>query len=319
MACVNFDEQSNVKKEETNDSTGLADATECSQPSGDSWKTVRLISVSLPQAVVELVGEVDKAVVRQTFSLCVDELRAVTKVKEVKAIIHPSLQEPVQTLDKYDYDLCESVFTRAVAEHILLWAHISVQTGVEQLSISRLSADGKLPLTLQVRALEPFKKGALVLAPALGELLQADAEADSRLARSQGVVHEALLSHVKLNVYAGQMDRRRKSDTKAVKTTPFVIHSPLLAGKSQKNRSACVENLAPFWAVLRCAGTSSWHNMELDSATLSDPGFELKGGSFPKIPQTAGFRVELPILRNVSPISKGDVLCLPFLLPFLDE
>ena len=132
------------------------------------------------------------------------------------------------------------------------------------------------------------------------------------MARSQGVVHEALLSQVKLNVFAGQADRRRKSDAQAVKTTPFVIHSPLLAGKALKNRYACVENLAPFWAVLR-AEPGSFHNMELTSAIFRDAGVDLKGGNFPKIPQAVAFSVELPILRNVSPISKGDVLCLPFL------
>ena len=95
LAMFQAGEKSNVKVEETNDSTGLADASEGSQPSGVSWKTVRLISVSLPQAVVELVADGGG----ETFSVCVDDLRPVTKVKEVKVIVHPSLQESGKVLD----------------------------------------------------------------------------------------------------------------------------------------------------------------------------------------------------------------------------
>ena len=166
-------------------------------------------------------------------------------------------------------------------------------------------------MTLQVRALQSFKTGALVLTPAFGQLLPANADADLQLGRSHGALHEAMLSHVKLNVLAVRRDGPRKD--RSVKTTPFVIHSPLLAGKSQRLRDACVENLTPFWAVLRCAGPRSCHNMELDSTIFGDPGMDIKGGSFPKTSHAAAFNVELPILRNVSPIKKGDVLCLPFL------
>ena len=197
---------------------------------------------------------------------------------------------------------------------MLLWAHISEQAGVEQLSISNLSADGKLPLTLQVRAMEPFKKGALVLIPAFGELLHDADEASIQLTRSQSAVHEALLSHVKLDVLSVQWDRRRKTDAQSVKTTPFVIHSPLLAAendKTQKQRSVGVENIALFWAVFCCVGPRSYHNMELTSVVFRDPGFEVKGGCFPKSSQAVAFNVEVPVLQNVSPISKGDVLVLP--------
>ena len=177
--------------------------------------------------------------------------------------------------------------------------------------MSRQSTPGKLPLTLQVRALEPIKKGALILVPAFGELWQDDDEVKHTLRDTEGVVHQAMLSHVALSVY-GKQDRRRKAETKITHDTHYKVLSPLLAGKAAKLREVVVENLAPFWAVLRCPHSKSLHNMELTSAIFRDSGLELQSGSFPKTPLSCTFNVEVPIMRNVAPISQGDVLCLPF-------
>merc|ERR1712079_105933 len=127
-----------------------------------------------------------------------------------------------------------------------------------------------------------FKHGAMVLAPAFGELVPDAAAGLMTQALSQGVAHEADLQAVKLNIFVARKDRMRKTkgreDTGAAprrQAYPFVWRSPLLAGASQKKRAGCLEMLAPFWGLLRCAGPKSCHHMELDTVIFTDPGFEL--------------------------------------------
>jgi hypothetical protein len=194
---------------------------------------------------------------------------------------------------------------------MLLWAHMSSQSSVEHVTVSRQSDEGKLPLILQVRVLEPFKKGTLVLAPAYGEIV--DPKVDFKKAPSQGVVHDAMLSKVELTVIAGNIDRRRKASVAEVTRTSFDIHSPLLAFKNPKSRSTCMDNLSPFWALLRCASQKSCFNMDLEILSFSDAGCDLKGIKYPKVAKGVGFAVEIPIARNSCNVEKGDILCLPFL------
>ena len=74
-----------------------------------------------------------------------------------------------------------------------------------------------------------------------------------------------------------------------------------------------MEKLAPFWALLRCAGPRASHNMELGTLVFRDPGFDTEANDYPKIRKGVEFTVQIPIARNVSHITKGEVLCLPFL------
>ena len=77
----------------------------------------------------------------ERFTVVVDDLRAASKAPEVKKpiILHPSLQDIGTPLDGYDYDPCQFSFTRAVAEHMLVWAHAAAMSSVERVSVSRLS------------------------------------------------------------------------------------------------------------------------------------------------------------------------------------
>ena len=72
-----------------------------------------------------------------------------------------------------------------------------------------------------------------------------------------------------------------------------------------------MENLAPFWALLRCVGPRADHNMELDVGTFRDAGFETITTAFPKMRKGIVFTVNMPIARNSKPISAGEVVCLP--------
>ena len=279
--------------------------------SDGSWVMVRLSSLNLPQAVIEVQDKVG----RFSITVCVDNLRAVSKVKETLVILHPSLREAGEALDDYNFDMCEVSVARAIAEHMLLWAHVSSQSSVERVTISQLSDQSKLPLILQVRANDSFKKGALVLVPAYGEVAHSQGEDDTfSPAPVAKMIHEALLPRVSMQIIAGNVDKRRKAEAKASRITAFEIRSPLLAAKSgnQKNGQEVLENLAPFWAVLRCAGPRAAHNMELETVSLSHGGFDAKGSKFPKLPKGVELSGEIPILRNSSAIEKGEVLCLPF-------
>ena len=311
MACVNG-VMTVVKSEKTDEASavaeaGLIDAVEGSQPSANSsaWRIVKLVSISLPDAVVELNdgGNIDR------FTKPVDDLRAVCKAEVKKVILHPCLQEIGKPQDPYDYDLCQTSFMKAVSDHMLLWAHAAVPASVARVGFSRLSDDDKLPFVLQLRALEPLKKGSLVLAPAYGRLLPQGADASRDLARSQGVLHAAMLSHVDVKVVAASNDRRFKKEG-LTRESAFLIFSPLLAGKPATHRADCMKNLAPFWALLRCPGFRSPHNMELDTMVFRDAGFDAKG--YPQVPKGVSFTAQIPIARNVCHIAAGDVLTLPF-------
>ena len=142
------------------------------------------------------------------------------------------------------------------------------------------------------------------------EIYPADDSKYAQTAPSQGIIHEAMLAEVKATVRAGTSDKRRTKHAES-KTWAFDIRSPLLGGKAQKNRETCMTNLPPFWAVLRCPSPNSEPNMELVSEVFGDPGFAF-GGKFPHVRKGLEFSVELPFLRNVTNIEKGEVLCLPF-------
>ena len=111
-----------------------------------SWCSVRLVSlrlvsVSLPEAVIELAEEGGP----RRITVFVDDLRAVSKVKETPVKLHPSLQVGGKTMDAYNYEACAPSVAKAVAEHMLLWAHMSAQASVEHVTVSILADEPKLP------------------------------------------------------------------------------------------------------------------------------------------------------------------------------
>ena len=124
-----------------------------------------------------------------------------------------------------------------------------------------------------------------------------------------------MLSHVEVRVVSKGVRSQKPTDQERTqpKVTPFVIGSPLLAGKANKARETCMANLAPFWALLGCAGPRADYNMELDIVVLRDTGFDNKSSDYPKLRKGVGFTVHLTITRNSDHIKKGEVLLLPFL------
>ena len=303
-----------IKRENKDDTTDLVDVTADSSPGsqpskvGDdmsSWREGKLVNVSLPHAVIEVCDGDD---IRKV-TVSVDSLRAVPKVNtKNKVILHPSLREMGTPLRAYDYGSLERAISQGVADHMLMWANVAALPCVESLTVSMLSEADKLPFILQVRATTAFKKGDLVLAPASGLF----AGPEDPMHKVKGLLHASMLPKVELNVFMGKQDgRKKKKEDPRLRTTTFDLFSPLYGGKNTKSRELVLENLPPFWSVLRCVGTRAIHNMEMETVVFTDPGFILKGGIYPKLPKSCEYAVEIPVLRNSLDIAAGDVLCLP--------
>jgi hypothetical protein len=97
------------------------------------------------------------------------------------------------------------------------------------------------------------------------------------------------------------------------------MHSPLLVSRTVVHNAAKrggkepeIENVAPFWALLRTGGPFASHNMEIDTVSFRDLGFEVQGSMYPKPPKGINFTASLPVARNVTPIYRGEVLTLPY-------
>ena len=123
-------------------------------------------------------------------------------------------------------------------------------------------------------------------------------------------VHSAMLSTLPLTVVASRRDKRIKFDEKkADVVTKMEVRSPLTK-LTAKTHDKLLENLNPFWAIVRCVNPKSSNNMELVSTVFNDTGPDVGGSKFPKL--AVSFSVEVPVLRNVCSIEKDEILCLPF-------
>jgi hypothetical protein len=215
-------------------------------------------------------------------------------------------------MGKYDYDVgVEVPFFSSLVRTVCFQAHTAGAPCVNGTSVIRLSADGKTPLVLQVRAAKPFKKGTLLLAPAFGEIVVAVAD-EKEKPKAKGALDISMIQSAAAMVHAGPTDKRRKSDIPA-KTVHLQIHSPLLAGGKAPQDAA---QLPPFWAVLRCCGPSSCHNMDKDLQMFTVGNVELNGSKAYNKVVGLDWTVELPILKNVFDIEQNDVLCFPWSTEF---
>ena len=123
-------------------------------------------------------------------------------------------------------------------------------------------------------------------------------------------VHSAMLSTLPLNVVASRRDKRIKVDEKkADVVTKMEVRSPLTK-LTAKTHDKLLENLNPFWAIVRCACPKSLNNMELETIACTDLGFEVPGSKFEK--SGLKFVLDVPILRNICVIAQGEILSLPF-------
>ena len=89
----------------------------------------------------------------------------------------------------------------------------------------------------------------------------------------------------------------------------------MLEAAAKQNHAVCMERLQtnPFWAVLKCLGPKSLHNMEMETEAVVVPQICFKGSRvIGRGRKALDFIVQIPVLRNVVAIEKGDILCLPW-------
>jgi len=334
-------ETTGVKDEQVVETNGVSDVKDFSPAGVGVWRKACLLTLSLPNATVGLArpGPVCPSGTHPGwvhFDVCVDDLRPLAndpKVIKAKPIaLHPSLLDVGDLLfDAPDKDFMEYSYCKMLLEHGVLWAYGCASTSLEFARVSRVGDTDKPALTLQVRATKAFKKGELILAPAFGELKLATSAQGQKLSQLQSRIHKDMLSHVDATAVTTLSYKKRGDPDKTTKLR-FVMHSPLLTlklggrpggpgdgGRPQEKSEGNpageepgIENVAPFWALLRAGGPFSSHNMEIDTVSFRDLGFEVQGSMYPKQPKGISFTASLPIARNVTPIYKGDVLTLPY-------
>ena len=121
-----------------------------------------------------------------------------------------------------------------------------------------------------------------------------------------------MLSTLPLTVVVSHRDKRIKVDAKKVADveTKMEVRSPLTK-VTTKNCDKLMENLNPFWAIVRVACPKSLSNMVLETIVCTDLGLEVATGcKFEK--SGLKFAMDVPILRNACVIAEGEILCLPF-------
>ena len=251
-------------------------------------------------------------------------------LKEKKSLVHPTLQESGDPLEKYDFDVCAAPGLRSFVTHTLFQSHLATVLNVEQLDVCCVSEKNKASIALQVRAAADFKKVQLGLFPA-GAIVLPDSESTIIFFRRHGrkgfcdthkgqTLHDSMLLYVNGVARSALKRLKRKrpyDDEDAPQHTVATVRlvSPLLSGKDEKDMHAgCFKNLAPFWALLRTPKTSSPANMEMGVIILKDNGFDMI--DFPRLykwPNLVQTTVELPYATNNQAIQKRDILTLPFL------
>jgi len=268
----------------------------------------KLLALELPKAKVEV--QVSQTEARESW-MDADDLLPIAPTKQTKALsqqTEPALvpaEDVVATLPPYDMGVAELPFYQSLAEYALQWILLPTESSTTKVSVCLLNQKDKLPYMLQARAEADFKKGELVLTPSGGRLYGGAAGGAIDARQNTKVVHGAMLAHVPLKV-------RLVAKTSQHAEKIFLVASPLHAAKIAKDRETCLDNLSPFWAVCRSAGTKQEHNMELETAVFEDQGLLIKTGSYPKLPKGSRFNVEIGVLRNVKRIAKNDLLTIPF-------
>ena len=110
-----------------------------------------------------------------------------------------------------------------------------------------------------------------------------------------------MLSYAFGSIATNWKDKRRAAEKE---DRTFELRSPLCAPGAKKGVELC--NVNPYWAVLRAVGPQAAHNMEFAESSSFFPWLD-----FHKMPKTGLESVVcLPVLRNVIPIEKGQVLIL---------
>ena len=296
-----------------------------------STMTGTLVAMQLPHAIVSISG-VD-AVQEESFRVRVDDLVPSRLQKTEEPPTEPALvpeESATLALPTFDFEQVKEPVLRSMAVYALNWLFITQPDHTLALKILLLSKEGDLPYQFQVRVIGniPFKKGTLILAPwvQLGGAasLVSKGSADSlqlvSKKKTEKVVHESLCTSANLSMRAiggqGEDPKRKKAggvDSESTVEEHYYVLSPLLLGKKGSQREAAYSNLAPFWAVPRCARVfPDKNNMELQTVPLDLPALKDSLGIGLSKRKAPIYRATVQVMINKKTVKPGEVLTLPF-------
>ena len=261
---------------------------------------VQLIRFNLPEVTVR-VTYADKSV--EEMVVGADSLKAVEQTVVAKAIdLYTFKSDGSQpTVPRADLDRGFEKYACLCVEKVLLDASYASVLSSEHVQMTVLSDEGKLPLLLQVRVHQAFKKNQLVLAPVGGKLLP-KSKSSSMSALVQKM-HDAYIPGVACSLTA--ISKKSKAAPVAkVHNLQFNLYSPMAVSCLPKDLS----EIFPFWGVLRSGRDPSHQpNMRMDTAFFEIPKFKIVGGSsVGHMPLQV--TVELPVFVNSVALNKDDVL-----------
>ncbi len=206
-----------------------------------------------------------------------------------------------------DSEALGQTMSMSTAQRVLSLLQLSAWECTAGVCVYFFNEAGKLPFVLQARATRDFKKGELFLVPYSAASVFRDDDIELRkLTATKNVIHEMLISRVALTVHGSC------KSAKAHVEDSFIIPSPLWHAKVAKDRLSASSTVSAYWAVLRTHDESA-ANMLVETLSVDVPNVTAIGGA--KLPATKGHKwsVSVAAMRNSQKISKGDVLCVPFL------
>ena len=320
------------------DGVGVTDVCEAgteaaAERCNGKWTVVKLASFIFPDdAVVEVPGA--DASEAYTMKCLVSTLKQAEKKEKEKTINrHPAEETKAGVvLPKHSYSAISDDCMRGYGQVALVHCHLALsylvslnRTGeVEQLEVKCISEEQKggefkLPIALQVTCTsdEGYKPGHLVLFPYVHDPMRLDSkETEVALEHNNGTVHEHMLDHVRVVVKSSEKKcrgKRAEPNQEQKSDHPFILFSPVLAGKELRNRKAALRNVPPFWALPQAGRPGRITNMKLVTMTVTIPpcvptdGSPMKGVKFSS---TFATTVDLPIAINTKMVRKGDLLVL---------
>ena len=328
MAYIDTDNDtvvSNVKQEmPDSENEGQPEEEQCFRVA--SWHKGILRSLDLPSARVEVILEFkssNQTKVKKktrTFVVNQDQLQAAEpEVTPPPTRLHPTLQEPGALMESYDVSSLETQILHAAVSLLLSDAARATRSFASRVEVFRQSKEGELPVSLQCRALETFKRGELVLVPGCVTVDWAMANSDDESAAEnpgptkKPTIHRSMVPRVRGRIQEVVKDGRRHCADGP--QTTFDLMSPFVVAPLKKGDEVKTSEAHPFWAVIRCLNSKSAHNMKL---TVEDYALDqtiFKGCQKPNKQTLIG----LPVLRNIAPIQKGDILTVPYMREAGDE
>ena len=232
---------------------------------------------------------------------------------EPPAKLHPSLQDAEVPLQLYNFEHVERDYLSCAIWHCINDLVYITTKSSRSVKISRQSPIDAAQLSLQCRATEKFAPRGLVLIPGnawIDLLLHRKPEESEHAAlrqKKKPAIHKSMVPKVcGGSILQSLKDGRIKSMPERP-AVPFELTSPLVKKPAKRGEEIDTASVHPFWAVIRCMGSKSIHNMEMTLESFVLPHATLKGLDKPPALQTT---VTLPVYRNIVAVDENDILTL---------